>query len=225
MTAALEIEAADPTTIAIAELRRDPELICRAAGVNKGAAREYAEAMKAGTVFPPVVVFTDTKGVHWLADGFHRTEAAELAGLAEIAAERRTGSRKDALLYAASANSSHGLRRTTADKRRSIELLIGTFPKMSDRKIGEACGVDNKTVAATRARLTKPTEEIPHSGDGEQTAPLPEPRDADTAIVSKLLKQAERLIAQCPESKRVELWAHITNIFESRTEPKIGESA
>ena len=40
---------------------------------------------------------------------------------AEIAADVRQGTRRDALLFAAGANSSHGLSRTTADKRRAIE--------------------------------------------------------------------------------------------------------
>lgn len=150
--------------------------------------------------------------------------------LAEAGTERTTlgrfasSSRSGALSASSQSVDASRASGRPGNKRRSIELLIGTFPKVSDRKIGEACGVDNKTVAATRARLTKPTEEIPHP-ETEQAAAPPEPIDPDTAIVSKLLKQAERLIAQCPESKRIELWAHITNIFESKTEPKISESA
>jgi hypothetical protein len=223
VSAALEIATADPATIPIADLKRDLELSCRAAGVNNKTAREYAEAMRIGTVFPPVVVFTDSKGVHWLADGFHRTEAAELAGLTEIAAERRLGSRKDALIFAASANISHGLRRTTADKRRAIELVLVACPKWSDRRIGEACGVDNKTVAAARARLAKPEpeqgEEIPQS---EPTAPVPT-TDGDAVLFAKLLRRAEQLIAQCPEARRVEFWERITTLIESRPEAGGGE--
>ena len=36
---------------------------------------EYAEAMLAGDVFPPIIVFSDGTD-HWLADGFHRARAA-----------------------------------------------------------------------------------------------------------------------------------------------------
>jgi hypothetical protein len=202
---ALEIEAVGPATIALETLTRDPELACRAVGVNKGTAAEYAEAMKAGAAFPPVVVFVDQKGAHWLADGFHRCAAAELADLTEIAADVRQGSRKDALLYAASANASHGLRRTNADKRRAVLLVLGNFPKWSDRKIGEACGVDHKTVAAARASVaTEPDGgEIPQGDD--DTAELGA-KELD-ATVARLSKALRRLLVQWPAARRDELQA------------------
>jgi hypothetical protein len=141
------------STLPIAELRREPELQCRARGINKRTVTDYAEAMKGGATFPPVTVFRDTKGVHWLADGFHRVAAAELAGLAEVAADVREGDRKAALLHAASANSEHGLRRTLADKRAAVQRLLAAYPKWSDRKIGEAAKVDHKTVGAARKAM------------------------------------------------------------------------
>jgi hypothetical protein len=158
----LDLQAAEPATVALKMLRCDEALICRARGVNAQTVAEYAEAMKAGAVFPPVVVFRDPKDVHWLADGFHRCGAAELAGLTEIAADVREGGRREALLHAASANAAHGLRRTNADKRRAVELVLTSFPKWSDRKIGEACGVDHKSVAAVR----KASGEIPQLREG-----------------------------------------------------------
>jgi hypothetical protein len=116
------------------------------------------------------------------------------------------------------------LRRTTADKRRAVLLVLAACPKWSNRKIGEACGVDDKTVAAAKRSLETSSAEIPHP-ETEQAAPLPETTDPEAALVVLLLKKCERIISQCPESKRVELWAHITNIFESKTEPKIGEAS
>lgn len=41
---------------------------------------DYAEAMRAGAVFPPVVVYFDGEA-YWLADGFHRVKAARGAGV------------------------------------------------------------------------------------------------------------------------------------------------
>ncbi len=38
---------------------------------------QYCEEMKRGVCFPPIVVFQDEAGVHWLADGFHRLWAAK----------------------------------------------------------------------------------------------------------------------------------------------------
>jgi len=158
----LEIQSAEPTMIAIESIKRDEALVCRASGVTDGVVTEYAEAMKAGAAFPPVVIFRDPKGVDWLADGFHRCAAAELAGLTEVHADVREGDRRAALLHAASANAQHGLRRTNADKRHAIGLVLKSFSKWSDRKIAEACGVDHKSVAAVR----KATGEIPRSRQG-----------------------------------------------------------
>jgi ParB-like chromosome segregation protein Spo0J len=50
--------------------------------------------MAAGAKFPPVVVFHGGRK-YWLADGFHRVDAAEAAGLDKILAEVRKGERRD----------------------------------------------------------------------------------------------------------------------------------
>lgn len=88
------------------------------------AVNEYAAAMREGAQFPPVVVFHDG-AEYWLADGFHRVRAAEHAELDTIAVDVRQGTRRDAVLYSVGANSSHGVRRTNADKRAAVLLLLG----------------------------------------------------------------------------------------------------
>src|SRR5215472_16289071 len=86
---------------------------------------DYAHDMAAGAMFPPVVVFYDWHlGCYWLADGFHRRYAAEAAGLTEIDADVRKGTRRDALLHSVGANAQHGHRRTNADKRRAVDILL-----------------------------------------------------------------------------------------------------
>lgn len=139
--------------VLLASITRDPELNARASGVNKGVVKEYATALASGAAFPPVVVFKDVKGKLWLADGFHRCAAAELAERTEILAEIREGDRKDALVFAASANGSHGLRRTNRDKRHAAKLLLAAFPRWSDRKIAAAAGIDHKTIGRARAEV------------------------------------------------------------------------
>lgn len=221
MSAAEQLaELAGPATVALAALNRDPELACRAAGVSKTTAVEYAEAMKAGALFPPVVVFVDSKGVHWLADGFHRCAAAELAGLAEVAADVREGSRKDALLHAASANASHGLRRTNADKRRAVLLVLSAYPKWSDRKIAEACGVDNKTVGAARRSLV-PREEIPQG-----SPPQPEREEipqsdgsAVDALAERLSAELQRVVKAWPAERQADLCRLLDAALDSLTRP------
>ena len=85
--------------------------------------QEYAEAMIAGDVFPPVTTFHDG-AVYWLADGFHRVNAALRAGRETIEATVHQGTQRDAILWSISANATHGLRRTNEDKRRAVTRLL-----------------------------------------------------------------------------------------------------
>ena len=117
---------------------------------------EYAEALGAGAVFPPVIVFYDGE-IYWLADGFHRAAAAEKIGATAIAAEVRQGTRRDAVLYSVGANAAHGLRRSNGDKRRAVETLLRDeeWRCWADREIARRAGVDHKTVGALRADLIR----------------------------------------------------------------------
>jgi hypothetical protein len=118
---------------------------------------EYAEAMRSGANFPPVTVFLDAKGHYWLADGFHRIEAARMNGdgLAAVEADVHQGDRRDAILHACGANAEHGLRRTNADKRRAVETLLkdDEWGVWSNAEIARRCAVDEKTVRNLRAEL------------------------------------------------------------------------
>jgi hypothetical protein len=113
---------------------------------------EYADDMREGATFAPVTVFTDGTS-HWLADGFHRVAAARLASLDTIAAEVKAGTLRDAILYAAGANGTHGLRRTNADKRRAVSRLLddAEWSAWSDREIARQCGVTHPFVARVRS--------------------------------------------------------------------------
>jgi hypothetical protein len=125
-----------------------------------GAVRDYAEAMKAGAQFPPVVVFEGPDGIV-LADGFSRHAAAEEVGATDIEAEVHQGAKRDAILYACGANQTHGQRRTNADKRRAVSrlLLDPEWGKWSDVDIAERCGVSHSFVSALRKELSPSTVE------------------------------------------------------------------
>lgn len=122
--------------------------------INNEAVSDYAEAVKVGIEFPPVIVFHDGAD-HWLADGFHRFHAHKQAGKASIPADIRAGTVRDAILFSLGANCTHGLRRSNADKRKAVQTLLADpeWAEWSDSKIAQACGVDHKTVAAHRASI------------------------------------------------------------------------
>lgn len=122
---------------------------------------DYAQAMKDGAIFPPIVVYFDGSE-YWLSDGFHRVEAAERAGLTEIAADVRRGTQRDAILHACSANAAHGLRRTNADKRRAVETLLRDeeWARWSDGEIARRCQVSDRFVSSMRKELSPNGSEI-----------------------------------------------------------------
>ena len=115
---------------------------------------EYAEAIREGVTFPPLVVVYDGRE-YWLADGFHRLEAERACGSKEVRVEVRAGTRRDAILCAAQAYAAHGLGRTNADKNRAVLTLLADAEwwAWSDREIARRTGVSNRFVSNLRDRL------------------------------------------------------------------------
>jgi len=192
--------SATVATLPIASLRLDGDTQARGS-INPAVVDDYRERMEAGDTFPPIVVFDDGAEL-WVADGFHRLQAAAAAGHTHAPAEVRTGTREEARWYAAGANRTHGLRRTRADIRRAVEVALRLRPEASDRAIGDHCGVDHKTVGAARTRLAGggeipqvdartgldgkayglpavrlPTDPEPRSATEETAAPIDDPTE------------------------------------------------
>ena len=116
---------------------------------------DYAERMADGDKFPPVVLFRDDDHPdlpHYLADGWHRVDAAEAAGLENVRAEVRAGSKHDAALWAAGANARHGLRRSNGDKRKAVGLVLDDelCAHWTNREVAEAVGVSHTFVGNVR---------------------------------------------------------------------------
>lgn len=112
---------------------------------------EYAELMTDGVTFDPVTVFYDGAD-YWLADGFHRVNAATQAGLESIDADVRQGTLQDAQWYSYSVNQAHGLRRSNPDKQRAVQSALQHpyAATMSDRQIAQHCGVSHVMVNSYR---------------------------------------------------------------------------
>lgn len=115
---------------------------------------EYAAAMKDGAVFPPVIAF-GTLDHAYLADGFHRYYAADVLKRTEISVDLRPGDMNDAILFAAGANVSHGLRRSNDDKRRAVLMALNQRNDWSNHEIARHCGVTHPFVANVRRHLER----------------------------------------------------------------------
>lgn len=137
--------------IAIAKLRRDGGTQPRAM-LDPSTVESYTDSVREGAKFPPVVVYHDGTH-HWLADGFHRVEAHAAAGRPNIEADIRPGTQRDAILFACGANATHGLRRTTDDKRRAVTLLLRDpeWATWSDHEIARRARVSQPFVGKMRA--------------------------------------------------------------------------
>lgn len=138
--------------------------------LNQAVVDEYAEAIKGGATFPPIVVFYDGDK-HWLADGFHRFHAYQQLGRAGIDADIRQGTRRDAILHSVGANETHGLRRTNEDKRRAVLTLLGDaeWSTWSDREIARRCVVGADMVGRLRPADTVAERQYVHPKTGTPT--------------------------------------------------------
>jgi len=128
---------------------------------------EYAEAIEAGAPFPPIICFNPhNSSTYYLADGFHRLAAAVKTGRKTIGVEVKTGELHDALHFALSANTAHGLRRTSADKSHAVQMALKD-PHYSDwslRQVAELCKVSHETVRRMKEQ---------NNGNGKKVTPRP----------------------------------------------------
>jgi len=108
--------------INLSSIRRDGGTQMRAS-ISETTAVSYAEHMREGAEFPPIVVFDDGE-YYWLADGFHRFSAYERAGIEDVPADVREGSLLDAVVYALRANATNGRPRTSDDLRRAYQVAV-----------------------------------------------------------------------------------------------------
>lgn len=158
--------------VSLASIRTDGGTQPRAA-LYQNVIDDYADALQAGAVFPPVVLFYDGTD-YWLADGFHRHGAHKQAGVSEIHADVRQGTRREAVLFSVGANAAHGLRRTNEDKRRAVMTLLqdAEWARWSDREIARRAGVHHDLVGGLRKSLAETASERTYTTKHGTTATM-----------------------------------------------------
>lgn len=115
---------------------------------------DYAEKMQTGISFPPIIVF-HVESKYYVADGFHRINAALKVNLTYLSAEVKIGTFRDAVLFSVSANSSHGLNRTSEDKRKAVVTLLNDaeWNAWSNNAIAKKCQVSLDLVNRMRNEI------------------------------------------------------------------------
>lgn len=135
------------------EIVLDPEYQIRAE-LDPETVKEYAEAYASKAKFPPIDVFL-IREQYVCADGWHRVAGARDAGIERLFCQVHKGGREECLKFALSANLTHGLRRTNADKRHAVEVALKTWPRLSNREIALTCGVSHELVNNIREPADK----------------------------------------------------------------------
>jgi len=155
-------------TVATSLLILDQRLQCRES-VPEEIIKDYEEAWKDKASFPPVKAFA-VDGELLVVDGFCRVLAAQNVGKSKISVEVFEGTFNDALRAACGANSTHGLRRTNADKRKAANIAIFNFPDESSRAIADLCGVSHVYIQKIRDADREAQEFIDAVARGEEPA-------------------------------------------------------
>ena len=157
MTTDTKVEAAAPPeqqNLNLKQIRTDGGTQPRVA-IDEAVVAEYAEAYANSITLPPLTVFYDGAN-YWLADGFHRYWANKKINCEWVFALVHQGTKRDAVLYSVGANADHGLRRTNADKRKAVLIMLEDeeWSQWSNCEIAKRCGVSEATVRRTRDNLT-----------------------------------------------------------------------
>ena len=164
--------------------------------LNQDVVNEYAEHLKDGDKFPPMVVYHDGAD-HWLADGFHRYFAYKLNKETMVEVEVIAGTVEDAQEYSFSANqgSKRGLSNSPEDNRNIITRMLQSprWSLWSDVVIAKHIGVSKRTVSRVKQSLELPEQEtVKYVKDGKELE----------MKVSKV-KRAQRPAGTKPDSSTV----------------------
>lgn len=156
----------------LSEIDRTSDTQVRAA-MNPAAIAEIKRLIDEGRAneLPAIEVFFDKRTYH-IADGWHRFEAHFEAGLESIFARVQPGSERDARMFACGANTKHGVRRTQADRRRAVEIVLADqeWSTKSSRLIAEHVGVSHTFVDKVREDRAESTGNVASSnGDSPRT--------------------------------------------------------
>ena len=194
----------------------DPKLQSRVE-TNEQTIEEYAEAIKLGDEFPPLLSYFD--GTHyWLVDGYHRYHAHKKAGKAGVSCEIVNGTFTDAVLRATSVNCKHGMRRTYADKRKAVMTMLDDFEwsQWSNAEIARHCGVSPTFVANLRESGT-PDEVKYKTATGKVMTKAKAPGKAKEPELKEPEKEEQKGAKEDDFDPRNELIEHLTKENEELT--------
>lgn len=124
------------------------------AHVDDEVIKEYLEKIQDEVALPALDLFGPygEDEVYAVGDGWIRLSAMIRAGWEAVPARVHSGNERSARIFACGANATHGARRTTADKRRAVTMLLedSEWSGKSNVAIAEHCHVSHTFVAKVR---------------------------------------------------------------------------
>jgi ParB-like chromosome segregation protein Spo0J len=137
----------------------------------------YTAAEPGEEPFPPLDVF-ESQGSYYVADGFHRLEAARQAKRETVPCQVHQGSTRDAMVFACFANVRRGLRYQHGDWGRILERLLADpeIAQRGDRQLARELGVSHVYVWKIRQRVQEEARLQAELAQFPTTAPTPQAR-------------------------------------------------
>ncbi len=174
--------------VKIEDIAWDLTIQCRE-NINMEAVKDYAERIEDGETPPPITLFKSDDGRYYVGDGWHRLNAYKNLDILECEADIRPGGREAAFWFACLANRDNGVHRTSADKRKTVQLILTEYPQLSSRQIAERAGVSHHTVDAVRGSIGRLPNAPVTTKDGRQypakrkpgRPPKPQPQPEEVA--------------------------------------------
>jgi ParB-like chromosome segregation protein Spo0J len=143
---------------------------------------EYAELITNNKDWPFDLLDVFHDGNNYLvADGFHRTLAAQRLDVKSVPCRVHKGTAKDARIFGMTANDQHGLRMSRADKRHCVEWLLDNGGKLTQLEMSIAAGVGKRTVQSIVASRKPEKAQVAPFGfknTGETSNPPSKPTEA-----------------------------------------------
>lgn len=190
-------------TLSLDLLRLDGDTQARIE-LNPDTVDEYAELIKeSGKEWPfePLTVCFDGTD-YWVADGFHRTMAAQNAGRASVPCRVLKGTSRDARIIGMTANDKHGLRMSREDRRKNVVWLLETYPEMTQALIAENAGVTTRTVERIVSERKQPNPTLSGKPNAKKKAAKKSSKTSDAAK-----KKAEKVAREKARAEAAELKA------------------
>jgi ParB-like chromosome segregation protein Spo0J len=141
--------------------------------IDEQVVKQYAESIKEGAKFPPVILFDDGSN-HYLVDGFHRYFAYLMLGVEETESIVHKGTLRQAELFSWGVNDKHGQPRSNATKRflvlRALDDL--EFSDKSAREIAELVHLSHTYVNKVIAESKEPKKQADQPAKQKQEKPV-----------------------------------------------------